>query len=197
MEDVDELRRALKAAELRAFTAEAFAGQAEARIGELEDELRRLQEQKQAKPKASAPTPTLPDDRATLVEILRRAREWTTDYASPFVVDESPRLKNPPRPRLRVSGPRRVTLHYQADNGSVMLRAETGVFNKANDSAEYICMQIDRHERRHRIDALVTEFVHKLDRARRMRWPSAAVRDITLGIERVLANGKDYTVVIE
>lgn len=55
MEDIDELKRALEAAQLRAATAEAFAGQAEARIAELEATVDALQKQQAAQKGATAP----------------------------------------------------------------------------------------------------------------------------------------------
>lgn len=55
MEDIDELKRALEAAQLRAATAEAFAGQAEARIAELEAAVDALQKQQATQKGATAP----------------------------------------------------------------------------------------------------------------------------------------------
>lgn len=215
MEDIDELRRALEAANMRAAAAEAVAGQAEARVAEVEDELRRLQAQRQAerginpnqpKPKPSDGSLTAYGHQLARMDAVEREliRRLMTDYPSPHVVmDEYISFVDPPRPtsgrlsRRGGGGPRRVTLHHQASNGSVMLRAETGNFDMAADSSEYICLQIDRHTPPNKAMTLIVNFVQELDRVKRVSRPTQAVKDIDNALSRVRNGGRDYTVAIE
>lgn len=102
MEDIDELKRALEAAQLRAATAEAFAGQAEARIAELEATVDALQKQQAAQKGAAAPqrpSSASDDIRRSFEEALeaqRRHMEAPTarDLERKFVVDKVERHRS-------------------------------------------------------------------------------------------------------
>lgn len=213
MEDIDELRRALEAANMRAAAAEAVAGQAEARVAEVEDELRRLQAQRQAErgvnPSPPKPKPSdgsLSAYGAQLAryeslerELIRRMMEQPPPFMvmDEFIAFDPARPSRPRTGRLsRHGGNRRVTMHGQASNGSVMLRASTGNYDMAADSAEYICLQIDRHMRPTDVEVKVVKFVQELDRVKRVTRPTQAIKDIMTGISRA-RGGKDYTVEIE
>lgn len=229
MEDIDELRRALEAANMRAAAAEAVASQAEARVAEVEDELRRLQAQRQAErgvnPNQPKPKPSdgsLSAYGAQLAryeslerelerelmrrelmrselerELMRRMMEAPSfAVMDEFMVWDTGRSPRPTTGRLSRRGGRRVTMHCQASNGSVMLRADTGNYDMAANSAEYICLQIDRHMRPTDVEVKVVNFVQELDRAKRITRPTQAIKDIMTGIQRA-RSGKDYTVEIE
>lgn len=212
MEDIDELRRALEAANMRAAAAEAVAGQAEARVAEVEDELRRLQAQRQAErgvnPNQPKPKPSdgsLSAYGARLArydslerELMRRMMEAPSFAVMDDMVFDPARPSRPRSGRLsRHGGNRRVTMHCQAGSGSVMLRADTGNYDMAADSAEYICLQIDRHMRPTDVEVKVVNFVQELDRVKRVTRPTQAIKDIMNGISRVRNGGRDYTVAIE
>lgn len=215
MDDVDELRRALDAANMRAATAEAVAGQAEARVAEVEDELRRLQAQRQAERgvNPNQPKPKPSDGSLSAYgaqfaryeslerELMRRIMEAPSfAVMDEFMVFDTARSPRPTTGRLSrrgSGGPRRVTLHHQASNGSVMLRAETGNFDMAADSSEYICLQIDRHTPPNKAMTLIVNFVQELDRVKRVTRPTQAVKDIDNALSRVRNSGRDYTVAIE
>lgn len=102
MEDIDELKRALEAAQLRAATAEAFAGQAEARIAELEAAVDALQKQQAAQKGTTAPQrPSSASDdlRRSFEEALeakRRQMEALTarELERKFVVDKAERHRS-------------------------------------------------------------------------------------------------------
>lgn len=102
MEDIDELKRALEAAQLRAATAEAFAGQAEARIAELEAAVDALQKQQAAQKGTTAPQrPSSASDdlRRSFKEALeakRRQMEALTarELERKFVVDKAERHRS-------------------------------------------------------------------------------------------------------
>lgn len=216
MEDIDELRRALEAANMRAAAAEAVAGQAEARVAEVEDELRRLQAQRQAErgvnPNAPKPKPPEGPHGGSLSAYGIQLERYERDLMRRLMMDTPPVYNildeyiaftdRPPRPtrgrlaRYGGSGVRRVTMHYQTNNGAVMLRAETGNFDMAADSAEYICLQIDRYEKPTDTEVKVVKFVQELDRVKRVDRPTQAIKDIMNGISHT-RSGKDYTVVIE
>lgn len=220
MDDVDELRRALDAANMRAAAAEAVAGQAEQRIADLEAELDHLRKERDAA-RNLAPPPLKPNridegwivmdeprsmraqEQALIAEAQRRMmdspslreaeqrmmRELLTGYSYDMA-----RMEMRPTRMNRLGG-RRVTIHYQGESGNIMLRADTG--RTTSDSAEYICAQVNRHDRTNKVTSVVVNFVQELDKVRRVTKPTRTVDDLIRGIECVRNKRGEYTVEIE
>lgn len=222
MEDIDELRRALDAANMRAAAAEAVAGQAEQRVADLEDELERLRKEHFAGRPLPPPStkPSRMDDgwiamdepramRARQQELIAEAQRRMRTMDSPSFREAEERMlyqlltghqwdaeRMEMRPtRMSRLGGRRVSIHYQAESGNIMLRADTG--RTTSDSAEYICAQVSRHDRTNKVMSAVVNFVQELDKVKRISKPTRTVDDILRGIERVRTKRGDYTVEIE
>lgn len=221
MEDIDELRRALDAANMRAATAEAVAGQAEQRIADLEAELDHLRKERDAARSLLAPPPLKPnridegwivmdEPRSTLArrqELFAEARRRMMDSPSFRKAEQRmmrelltgysydmDRMEMRPTRMSRLGG-RRVTIHYQGESGNIMLRADTG--RTTSDSAEYICTQVNRHDRTNKVMSVVVNFVQELDKVKRVSKPTRTVDDLIRGIERVRNKRGEYTVEIE
>lgn len=225
MEDIDELKRALEAAQLRAATAEAFAGQAEARIAELEATVDALQKQQAAQKGATAPRrPSSASDdlrrsfEKALEEKRRQVERPTArELEKRFADDKAERhrslteylryLMTAPtkfddyihdivyKPPRAIRMVRKVMFDRNELTGDVVVRAATGEYDADKDEMAYLAVVIRRKSSAAEVRRTIQDLLIEVSE-RTGPISDDALDRVIQGVAKAGSGKKNYEVVI-
>lgn len=225
MEDIDELKRALEAAQLRAATAEAFAGQAEARIAELEAAVDALQKQQATQKGATAPQrPSSASDdlrrsfEKALEEKRRQVERPTArELERRFAEDQAERhrslteylryLMTAPtkfddyihdivyKPPRAIRMVRKVMFDRNELTGDVVVRAATGEYDADKDEMAYLAVVIRRKSSAAEVRRTIQDLLIEVSE-RTGPISDDALDRVIQGVAKTGSGKKNYEVVI-
>lgn len=225
MEDIDELKRALEAAQLRTATAEAFAGQAEARIAELEAAVDALQKQQATQKGATAPQrPSSASDdlrrsfEKALEEKRRQVERPTArELERRFAEDQAERhrslteylryLMTAPtkfddyihdivyKPPRAIRMVRKVMFDRNELTGDVVVRAATGEYDADKDEMAYLAVVIRRKSSAAEVRRTIQDLLIEVSE-RTGPISDDALDRVIQGVAKTGSGKKNYEVVI-